>query len=108
VNNLLQIPEAFISLGKNCQKIAAAGISPAGDAHLALVTLTRHNNIVIMTGMVWEIEYLETAKGRLPVQEFIDSLDTRSKAKIARTLDLLEQFGIKLGGCPMPSMWQET
>jgi len=50
-----------------------------------------------MTGMVWEIEYFETAKGRLPVQEFIDSLDTRSKAKIARTLDLLEQFGIKLG-----------
>ena len=47
--------------------------------------------------MVWEIEYFETAKGRRPVQEFIDSLDTRSKAKIARTLDLLEQFGIKLG-----------
>jgi len=33
----------------------------------------------------------------MPVQEFIDSLDTRSKAKIARTLDLLEEFGIKLG-----------
>jgi phage-related protein len=50
-----------------------------------------------MPGMVWEIDYFETAKGRCPVQEFIDSLDTRSKARIARTLDLLEQFGIKLG-----------
>ena len=60
-------------------------------------TLTHYHNIVIMTAMVWEIEYFETAKGKRPVQEFIDSLDTRSKAKIARTLDLLEQFGIKLG-----------
>ena len=47
--------------------------------------------------MAWEIEYFETGKGRCPVQEFIDTLDTRSKAKIARTLDLLEEFGIKLG-----------
>jgi hypothetical protein len=50
-----------------------------------------------MTRMSWKIEYFETAKGKCPVQEFIDSLDTRSKAKIARTLDLLEEFGIKLG-----------
>lgn len=69
----------------------------AGYADLTLDTLTRHNNIVIMTGMAWEIEYFETAKGRCPVQEFIDSLDARSKAKIVRTLDLLQQFGIKLG-----------
>ena len=59
--------------------------------------LTQHNNIVIMAGIVWEIEYFETANGRRPVQEFVDSLDARSKAKIARTLDLLEQFGVKLG-----------
>jgi phage-related protein len=65
--------------------------------HCALEALTRYHNIVIMPGMAWEIEYFETAKGRCPVQEFIDSLDTRSKAKIARTLDLLEEFGIKLG-----------
>jgi len=31
------------------------------------------------------------------VQEFIDSLDAKSKASIARTLDLLEEFGIDLG-----------
>ncbi len=59
--------------------------------------MTTYHNIVIMAAMAWEIEYFETAKGRRPVQEFIDSLDTRSKAKIARTLDLLEEFGIKLG-----------
>ena len=46
---------------------------------------------------MWEIEYFETANGRRPVQEFVDSLDAGSKAKIARTLDLLEEFGVKLG-----------
>ncbi|MFC1956947.1 type II toxin-antitoxin system RelE/ParE family toxin [Chloroflexota bacterium] len=46
---------------------------------------------------MWEIEYYQTQKGRFPAAEFIDSLDVKSKAKIARTLDLLEQFGIELG-----------
>ena len=50
-----------------------------------------------MAGTVWEIQYFETANGRRPVQEFVDALDARSKAKIARTLDLLEEFGVKLG-----------
>jgi len=31
------------------------------------------------------------------VEEFIDSLDAKSKARVARTLDLLEEFGIQLG-----------
>lgn len=46
---------------------------------------------------MWEVEYYETRKGERPTQEFIDNLDTRSKAKIARTIDLLERFGIDLG-----------
>ena len=46
---------------------------------------------------MWGIEYYETRKGKCPVQEFIDNLDLRSKAKIARAIDLLEQFGIELG-----------
>jgi len=45
----------------------------------------------------WDIEYYQTEKGRFPAAEFIDSLDTKSRAKIARTLDLLQQFGIDLG-----------
>lgn len=35
--------------------------------------------------------------GKAPVEEFIDSLDSKSRARIARTLDLLEEFGINLG-----------
>lgn len=46
---------------------------------------------------MWDIEYFQSETGRLPVAEFIDSLDAKSRARVARTLDLLEQFGINLG-----------
>jgi phage-related protein len=47
--------------------------------------------------VVWSIEYYQSEAGRSPVKEFIDSLDTKSKARVARTLDLLEEFGTDLG-----------
>jgi phage-related protein len=46
---------------------------------------------------VWSIEYYRSEAGRPPVQEFIDSLDVKSRARVARTLDLLEEFGTDLG-----------
>ena len=46
---------------------------------------------------MWEIEYYEASRGRFPVKEFIDDLNAKEKAKIARTIDLLEEFGIDLG-----------
>lgn len=46
---------------------------------------------------MWRIEYYESAAGKRPVEEFIDSLDAKSQARIARTLDLLEEFGVNLG-----------
>ncbi len=46
---------------------------------------------------MWDIEYYESPSGKRPVEGSIDSKDTKSKAQIARTLDLLEQFGIDLG-----------
>jgi phage-related protein len=47
--------------------------------------------------MAWHIEYYESASGRSPVEEFIDLLDAKSRARVARILDLLEEFGISLG-----------
>ena len=47
--------------------------------------------------MAWHIACYESETGRSPVEEFIDSLDARSRARIARTLDFLEEFGIDLG-----------
>lgn len=46
---------------------------------------------------MWNIEYYQTVSGKTPVAEFIDSLDVKSRARVARTLDLLEEFGIDLG-----------
>jgi phage-related protein len=46
---------------------------------------------------VWEIEYYEAADGQIPVKEFIETLIIKERAKVARTVDLLEEFGIKLG-----------
>ena len=46
---------------------------------------------------MWNIEYYQSEAGRSPVAVFIDSLDVRSKARVARTLDLLEEFGVSLG-----------
>ncbi len=47
--------------------------------------------------MLWNIEFYESGSGKYPVEEFIKSLDLKSQARIARTLDLLEEFGIELG-----------
>jgi phage-related protein len=47
--------------------------------------------------MPWTIEYYQTGNGKYPVEEFTDSLEKKSQARIARTLDLLEEFGIDLG-----------
>ena len=49
------------------------------------------------TDVVWNIEYYQSGTSKSPVEEFIDSLDAKSRASIARTLDLLEEFGISLG-----------
>jgi phage-related protein len=46
---------------------------------------------------MWNIEYYQSESGKVPVAEFIDSLDAKSRARIARILDLLEEFGIDLG-----------
>lgn len=40
-----------------------------------------------------EIEFYDTEDGSTPVQEFLDSLEPKMKAKVFRTIDLLEQNG---------------
>jgi len=41
---------------------------------------------------VWEIEYYQTAKGQIPVKEFIETLNIKEREIIDRTIDLLEEF----------------
>lgn len=45
----------------------------------------------------WRIVYYETPQGKSPVYDFIEGLNIKTKAKVARTLDLLAQYGTTLG-----------
>jgi len=47
--------------------------------------------------MSWEVELYENVSGRKPVAEFIASLKPGEQAKIARAIDLLEEFGPQIG-----------
>jgi phage-related protein len=47
--------------------------------------------------MPWNIEYYQSGNGKYQVEEFIGSLEVKSQARIARTLDLLEESGTELG-----------
>ena len=42
---------------------------------------------------MFEVEFYDTSEGQCPVQEFLDSLEPKIKAKTLRTIDLLETNG---------------
>ena len=45
----------------------------------------------------WTVEQYKDARGRLPVAEFIDSLDRRVRTRVARSIALLAMQGLRLG-----------
>lgn len=45
---------------------------------------------------MFELEVYESQRGEVPLCEFIDSCDNKTKAKVIRFLDLLEENGNKL------------
>lgn len=44
----------------------------------------------------WELVYYETIRGEQPVKEFLDTLSSRERARVADALDDLEAFGTEL------------
>jgi phage-related protein len=46
---------------------------------------------------MWDIEYYRAPNRTYPAKDFIESLEVKARARTARTLDLLEEFGIELG-----------
>lgn len=42
---------------------------------------------------MYQIEFYDREDGSSPVQEFLDTLEPKMKAKVFRTIDLLEQNG---------------
>ena len=47
---------------------------------------------------MYEIEYYETESGNCPVRAFLDDLEPKMKAKMIRTIELLEMNGPLLRG----------
>ena len=45
---------------------------------------------------MFEVEFYDTSEGQCPVQDFLDSLEPKIKAKTLRTIDLLETNGPNL------------
>nr|MBI5455900.1 type II toxin-antitoxin system RelE/ParE family toxin [Candidatus Levybacteria bacterium] len=45
----------------------------------------------------WEIEFYQTSTGNKPIEEFIDSLEKKTQLKIAHAIDLLQEFGLRIG-----------
>lgn len=43
--------------------------------------------------MTWVVKYFQTPRGEYPVKEFIEALDTPTRAKIARSIRLLVDYG---------------
>lgn len=47
----------------------------------------------------WKIELYENTRGEKPVEEFFDSLETKTRFKVTHAIELLATFGIE-GGYP--------
>jgi phage-related protein len=45
----------------------------------------------------WRINYYVSPSGRIPVKEFVEKLPEKPQARVFYTLELLAEFGIKLG-----------
>ncbi len=45
----------------------------------------------------WSLVFYETANGRRPVEEYLDSLSGEEAAKVRFDLDLLKSYGLLLG-----------
>ena len=46
--------------------------------------------------MSWNIELYETEGGRIPVEEFLDSLPIKHRIKVAKIINFLREHGISL------------
>ncbi|HLP49145.1 MAG TPA: type II toxin-antitoxin system RelE/ParE family toxin [Candidatus Kapabacteria bacterium] len=46
--------------------------------------------------MKWTIEFYKTKTGKIPVKEFLDSLNPRQAANVIEAIDLLKTFGLQL------------
>jgi phage-related protein len=59
--------------------------------------VTKGENQVLGHSESWSVEFYVTAGGKAPAKEFIDGLPARERAKVARALEWLRDYGQDLG-----------
>ncbi len=47
--------------------------------------------------MTWTIDFYRGVEGNVPVEDFLVSLSEKDRARIAWTINLLEEYGLQLG-----------
>ena len=47
--------------------------------------------------MPWQVEFFETSRGSSPPRDFLLGLPAKAQAKVARAIDLLEEYGPEIG-----------
>jgi phage-related protein len=45
----------------------------------------------------WKVIHYSNKQGKLPVYDFIQGLDSKTKSKIILLIDLLENYGLQIG-----------
>lgn len=58
---------------------------------------------------MWSVEFYVDARDRAPALEFLKSLPKQDQAELLRVLDLLAEFGLKIGmphARPIEGMWE--
>jgi len=48
--------------------------------------------------MSWAVEFFETARGSSPPRDFLLRLPAKAQARLARAIDLLAEYGPRIGG----------
>ncbi len=59
--------------------------------------------------LAWRVEFYVDARNRAPALEFIKSMSKQEQAELLRVLELLAEFGVKIGmphARPIEGMWE--
>lgn len=57
----------------------------------------------------WVIQFYQDGRGRIPVEDFLNTLPERERLEVLRVIDLLEIYGLTLGmphARPIAGMWE--
>ncbi len=71
-----------------------------GSIHLADSPYLTLNNIYVILLekiMTWTVNFYRDSEGNVPVEDFLVGLPEKDRARIAWTINLLEEYGLQLG-----------